>query len=1435
MKNGKITVETKTAVTTSQKVAGAIMIIAGIAAATGFVAGIMLIPTEDQAEVTSVSPVEAWSTFKSSYGTDWLFTADTVGGGKRLQGGDIPASEITGTATVDALTIDTVSKAFLTENKAFLQVDTNNLTAHRTFIDDEVIEGRGESAIIHYNQKYKGLPVKDSKVTLAYYDNNLTLVDSHYADEDVLPLSTTPNVTQGQAETFAIDLESSGRYQSILGDVAQAYLEFTVEEKLERLDNPASIAIENLAITESTLLIYEFPENSETYVLAWEVLLERNDTASAPIYYFDALTGELLFREETILEETITGTISGQYYPNYPAAIRSGGDSPQTIQMPQENVLIAPSNLTDTSNNMGQYSISDIFGTQILESRLEGPYVQVVNDDESDLVHKATVNPPSSHSWDWSAEDTEVYGERSNVFYLVNEINQFFTSGSPFNIPIPMQVVAHVNSKCGSTEACNACANLLTKELKFLSEGTITYPDGSTLTCAPTSLGSDIIYHEFTHLINEETDTDMPGAMHEALADYWSSTLTSDECVGLGPWPFCIRHLSNSYQYPMFLIGKSHTDSQLLSGSLWDFRAIVGEEVADPLIMVAQKMAGRTFHSFLSNLIIADGGITGPHIVEICDSFSTYHGIYVPECAGKTTKPVANISDPFNEMFNNNNVTIPIEGTAYTAQGGTFTDFEIHYGEGYDIEDVFTWSSAGVTLTNGGTSPVSENSLGTIATDSLVNGWYVVRLTVNDSTGTIVHYSRFRYIGDMHMGWPIDSIPAIKGSAAFYDVDNDGATEVIYNDGNSVDARTHDGELLWSKININMSAPMNVVVGDLDLDGQFETIAVDYDDIYAWNSQGTQLWVYTTDNGTSTTPVIADVDPTSLGQEVIISSGHRSPQSMYILSSTGQLLHNWEVPNSWDPAWGGTFPSPAVGDIDGNPQNGLEIVATFRISGTTTTYVWDENGNQVTSAKVLSGIANASPVIADIDNNGVNDIIQSVYDSDPSNGISENRVYIWNKQIPGGLTGWPVTLPDEDNEPYASPSVADLDSNGTNEIVQSTLDGYVFIWNVDGSQYRSPLVGNVCGTMPSRSASTILVDMDNDSDLEILTGMHDGNLYAWHHTGAPVAGFPKSTMSWTSSTPTVGDIDDDGKLEIAMGTDEGYMYVWDVQTNFNASKQIWPTLHHDNTRSSNANYGICSDGTFRGMCSAVKPQLCQENLSLANNCSVCGCESGYTCGGDGNCQVCTCDGIDCGVNNCSQWCGSCDPGQICSGGQCVTCTPNCIGKICGSDGCGGSCGSCPRLYSCRYNGTRCISRCTSSFLAETPILMADGLNTSVDELEVGDKVVAFDVETGEFVKDEVTEVYEYEAESHVIINGYLKVTSTHPMYSQGEWVTVGELQVGDTMTNVQGEPVEIVSIQEVNKRATVYNIEVSPHATYIAGGMIVHNKPPGEFCLPPVR
>ena len=107
--------------------------------------------------------------------------------------------------------------------------------------------------------------------------------------------------------------------------------------------------------------------------------------------------------------------------------------------------------------------------------------------------------------------------------------------------------------------------------------------------------------------------------------------------------------------------------------------------------------------------------------------------------------------------------------------------------------------------------------------------------------------------------------------------------------------------------------------------------------------------------------------------------------------------------------------------------------------------------------------------------------------------------------------------------------------------------------------------------------------------------------------------------------------------------------------------------------------------------------------------------------------------------------------------------------------------------------------------------------------------MAFDEQSASLKPGTVSKLFQHKTDEYLIINQHLKVTGNHPVYSKGRWVEVGRLKIGDALMNARGTPEPIASIQQVTGPVKVYNLEVNPYHTYIAGGIVVHNKPPGRY------
>ncbi|MGW4214788.1 polymorphic toxin-type HINT domain-containing protein [Lentzea sp. NPDC004789] len=148
-------------------------------------------------------------------------------------------------------------------------------------------------------------------------------------------------------------------------------------------------------------------------------------------------------------------------------------------------------------------------------------------------------------------------------------------------------------------------------------------------------------------------------------------------------------------------------------------------------------------------------------------------------------------------------------------------------------------------------------------------------------------------------------------------------------------------------------------------------------------------------------------------------------------------------------------------------------------------------------------------------------------------------------------------------------------------------------------------------------------------------------------------------------------------------------------------------------------------------------------------------------------------------------------------------------------------------------GNGCGGRPGNSFAGDTQVLMADGSIKRIDEIKVGDHVLATDPETGESGAREVTATIIGEGFKNLVeietADGKIVATDKHPFWlpDQKRWVDAKDLHAGLALQTSTGTRVEVTQLKERVEFKRVRNLSVDGiHTYYVLAGdtpVLVHN------------
>jgi hypothetical protein len=378
----------------------------------------------------------------------------------------------------------------------------------------------------------------------------------------------------------------------------------------------------------------------------------------------------------------------------------------------------------------------------------------------------------------------------------------------------------------------------------------------------------------------------------------------------------------------------------------------------------------------------------------------------------------------------------------------------------------------------------SDSSYEIMAGSDVLWCWHADGSALRDADGTALTAGDFTTEGSYY-----------AAGATLADLNNDGTWEII---APSWDTKqlfvfepnaTHYGTFPKQLYDNIWSSP---AVGVVDASGQqsivFGSNGVNF---YAFHADGTEL--RDGDNNASTTGVFKVLGGAFNYGSPALADLDGDGKLDIIYGSTDGFLYAWKGDGTNLPGFpvnlfAGTTCSPAVGDIDNDGQ--LEIVIT---ATNNKLYVVKANGTMqpgfpVTNVVCTGASRCPSPALADMEGTGQKDIVINTTDG-------YVKVFRPNGSQLSQWTNVRYSYPSQASE--SSPVVADIDGDGQNEVIVGGEDANLYAFDNDGTL----MAGFPIKTGGEVRGTPTVWDIDKDGQTEIILSDWDKNLYVWDYPG----------------------------------------------------------------------------------------------------------------------------------------------------------------------------------------------------------------------------------------------------------------------------------------------------------------------------------------------
>ncbi|MDD3052321.1 MAG: FG-GAP-like repeat-containing protein, partial [Candidatus Cloacimonetes bacterium] len=258
----------------------------------------------------------------------------------------------------------------------------------------------------------------------------------------------------------------------------------------------------------------------------------------------------------------------------------------------------------------------------------------------------------------------------------------------------------------------------------------------------------------------------------------------------------------------------------------------------------------------------------------------------------------------------------------------------------------------------------------------------IVCTSRNNTNGNTGELYAFRKDGTAVEGFPVVQSGGGTLNSCLADINGDGTMEILVNIRNSPQGWVYvyngSGEVVegWPQ-ELDTFPGASISVGDIDGDGNPEVIALSYQSLFVYDTNGNLLEGFPVSAAGFTysysSPVLVDLDNNGTKQ-IVYGGCSDDGGAVFVVNPDGSFREGWPVyTDSW------IFATVSVGDIDADGN--LDLVVGDQVSAATPSnfiYAWDKDGVNLTGFPTGPVDAVYTQIaIADIDGDGLVELIVS--------------------------------------------------------------------------------------------------------------------------------------------------------------------------------------------------------------------------------------------------------------------------------------------------------------------------------------------------------------------------------------------------------------------------------------------------------------------------